>query len=239
MPIEEIRTIASGKVNAYVVRSEGKIILVDTGMKGKYKKAERALASMGSDCTDIDLVILTHTHYDHSGNAAECKKTSGASIVVHAAEAENLRSGISLIPSGATSLGKIAVGLAKALGFGKVKFPSVEPDTVFGASAQEAGFADGEIPSFDLHSYGFPGIALHTPSHSPGSLSLISDEGSCFPGDILFNIFPGTVMPPVADKPELLAAHWRLLLNRGARRFYPGHGKPFDKDRLEKELESL
>lgn len=236
MDIEEIRTIPFGMGNAYLVKSGGKVILVDTGTKGKYEKVERVLAEMSLESAGIDLVILTHTHYDHTGNAAECKKVSGAPVVVHAAEEEDLRRGISRMPGGATPLGKSMVGLAKFFGFGEVGYSPVEPDVVLGASLTKEGFAGGELPSFDLHSYGFPGLAVHTPSHSPGSLSLLADDGSCFPGDILFNIFPRTVMPPVADNPELLSVHWRLLLDSGARRFYPGHGKPFDRERVEKEL---
>jgi glyoxylase-like metal-dependent hydrolase (beta-lactamase superfamily II) len=118
---------------------------------------------------------------------------------------------------------------------GGASFEPVEPEIEFGAS----GEADRGTMTYDLHEYGFPGAAIHTPSHSPGSISLLCDDGSCFPGDILFNILPGSVMPPFADNPELLASHWRLLLDRGAQTFYPGHGRPFGRERVEAALEKI
>ena len=255
MTIEEVRPLAFKKGNGYVVRSDEKVILVDTGIGGKFKTIERTLASMGLDCTDIELVILTHTHYDHVGNVAACTDLSGAPVLVHAAEAQVLRDGYSGFPGGATRFGRFMVGLVKGLGLGGASFEPVEPEIVLGAEEDPAGSdvvartapgsenvtapgAEGE-GIFDLHRYGFPGIAVHTPSHSPGSISVLAEDGSCFPGDILFNIFPGSLMPPFADNPELLARHWRELLDRGAARFYPGHGKPFGRARVEATLAKL
>ncbi len=236
----EIRPIPFGQGNGYVLRNEGRVIIVDTGPKGKYKKIKRSLAQMGHDCTEISLVVLTHTHYDHTGNLAACKRMSGAPVAVHAAEAQMLRDGYSTIPSGATPGGRFIVSLVRRLGLGGASFEPVEPEIVLGApgaAGVSVAAASEPTDSFDLHEHGFPGEAIHTPSHSPGSISLLCDDGSCFPGDILFNIFPGTVMPPFADNPELLASHWRLLLDRGAKTFYPGHGRPFGRDRLESALE--
>ncbi len=235
----EIYRIPFGRSNGYILKTDEKILFIDTGLSGQFKKIERTLASLGLDCTDIDLVLLTHTHYDHTGCAAECRRISGAKVLVHGAEAENLRAGRSGFPAGATGLGRFVVGMAKRFGFAEADFEVVEPDIVLGAEASD-GTGDPGSPAadtnFDLRGCGFPGIACHTPSHSPGSLSFVTDDGDCFPGDILFNIFPGTVTPPFADNPELLATHWRLLLSMGARTFYPGHGKPFGMEKIEEQL---
>jgi hydroxyacylglutathione hydrolase len=223
----EIYNIPFGRSNGYILKTDEKISIIDAGLSGQCRKIERTLASLGLDCTDIDLVLLTHTHYDHTGCAAECRRISGASLLVHEAEAENLRVGRSGLPAGATGLGRFVVGVARRFGFAEADFEAVEPDIVLGAA---------DTDRFDLHKYGFPGIACHTPSHSHGSLSFITDDGDCFPGDILFNIFPGTVTPPFADNPELLTTHWRLLLSMGAQTFYPGHGKPFGREKVKAQL---
>lgn len=227
MTIEEIQSVSYGMANGYVVKTGGRIVVIDTGVKGKYKLLERILASMGFDCTDIELVILTHTHYDHTGNIAECRKTSGARVAVHEAEADNLRKGRSGMPAGVTGVGKFAIALTRLIGMNGGTFEAVEPDIL----------VTGE--TFDLHQYGFPGVAVHTPSHSIGSVSIVAEDGSCFPGDILFNLSRKSVMPPVGNNPELFAQHWRRLLELGARRFYPGHGKPFDRERLEAQLADM
>lgn len=67
-----------------------------------------------------------------------------------------------------------------------------------------------------LAKLGISGEILSTPGHSDDSVSLLLDDGSVFTGDL----------PPAALAPddEAVAASWRLLRERGARRVYPGHG---------------
>ncbi len=60
---------------------------------------------------------------------------------------------------------------------------------------------------YDLHEHGFPGVAVHVPSHSRDSLAFVADDGSCFCGDVLFNLVPWSLMPPFADSPRRLHAH--------------------------------
>ena len=65
---------------------------------------------------------------------------------------------------------------------------------------------------------GIPGEILPTPGHSDDSVSLLLDDGSVFTGDLTA---PGFVGP---EDPDVVAASWRLLRERGATRVYPGHG---------------
>jgi glyoxylase-like metal-dependent hydrolase (beta-lactamase superfamily II) len=92
---------------------------------------------------------------------------------------------------------------------------------------------------FDLAKYGLEGTALPLPGHSAGSIGVILDTGEAFVGDAAFNIFPRTVVPPLADDPAALLESWRILLSSGARTFYPGHGKPFGREKLEASLPRL
>jgi glyoxylase-like metal-dependent hydrolase (beta-lactamase superfamily II) len=226
MSAYEVIRIKLGMVNAYFVKSENQLFLIDTGLAGKRSIAriEAACRQMGRSIGDIDMILLTHTHHDHAGGAAECKARSAAPILLHRAEAEVLRSGCSGIPPGTNSLSRFMVGIAKKLHKGGTPFPPAEADIEIGSD-------------LDLHSYGFPGVAIPTPSHTAGSLSLLTDRGDCFCGDILFNIFPGTLYPPVADNPGALTSKWSLLLERGAKLFYPGHGGPIERQRVERELQ--
>lgn len=220
----ELHRLALGKVNAYFLRHEGRLFLIDSGLKGSERRIAAACTRLGFSAADIDMILLTHTHYDHAGAAAALQAQSGAMLLVHNAEADILRSGYSAFPAGANTVGRVASAVfAKVLG-GGAGFPPVEPDI--------------EIDSkTDLRSYGFPGQAVPVPSHSAGSLAFLTDSGDCFCGDVLFNVFPGTVFPPFADDPAALPQKWRLLLELGARRFYPGHGKPFGREKVAQELE--
>lgn len=65
------RTAATTPVNAYLVRLAGKVILVDTGM-GKDPEENsghlaEGLAAAGVTPAQVDLVLITHFHFDHVG----------------------------------------------------------------------------------------------------------------------------------------------------------------------------
>jgi glyoxylase-like metal-dependent hydrolase (beta-lactamase superfamily II) len=65
---------------------------------------------------------------------------------------------------------------------------------------------------------GLAGEIVPTPGHSDDSVSLLLEDGSVFTGDLTPWPFVGT------GEAELVAASWRLLREKGARRVYPGHG---------------
>lgn len=70
---------------------------------------------------------------------------------------------------------------------------------------------------------------LHTPGHSPGSVSYwCPDEGVVFSGDLLFeNGAPGSTEMRGGDS-EALHESLERLNSLGAERAYPGHSGPFD-----------
>jgi endoribonuclease LACTB2 len=82
---------------------------------------------------------------------------------------------------------------------------------------------DNVTISFDesrsrLARIGLAGEIVPTPGHSDDSVSLLLDDGSVFTGDL-------TPWPWVGqDRADIVAASWRRLRERGARRVYPGHG---------------
>ncbi len=69
-----------------------------------------------------------------------------------------------------------------------------------------------------LAEIGLAGEILPTPGHSDDSVSVLLDDGAVFTGDL-----PAEHMATEAELPQV-AASWRLLRERGARRWYPAHG---------------
>jgi len=69
-----------------------------------------------------------------------------------------------------------------------------------------------------LEDIGIPGEILHTPGHSDDSVSLLLDDGAAFTGDLTH--------PALAGEAEVAVVQesWRVLRERGATRFHPGHG---------------
>lgn len=66
--------------------------------------------------------------------------------------------------------------------------------------------------------------ALHTPGHTPGSLSFVTD-GMVFAGDTLFPGGPGNTQRPISSFPRIIESlRTRLFTLPDETTVYPGHG---------------
>ena len=50
--------------------------------------------------------------------------------------------------------------------------------------------------TFCLNEFGIDAYIIHTPGHSPGSLSVVVDDEVALVGDTVFGVFRGSVFPP-------------------------------------------
>lgn len=66
-----------------VVRTSSATLLFDTGSAGDRKGLVSGLKMLGLDPVDVDIVILSHLHFDHASNIELFSKST---IVVHEAE---------------------------------------------------------------------------------------------------------------------------------------------------------
>ena len=73
-----------GAVNLWLLRGEP-LTLVDAGPATDESLAalEQRLAALGLRVEDLELVLLTHHHLDHSGLAAAIRERSGAKVAAH------------------------------------------------------------------------------------------------------------------------------------------------------------
>lgn len=214
MNAPSIVTIRLPIANAYLIKSR-RPILVDTGAPGDEGRILRALAAQGLRPGDLGLILLTHGHVDHFGSAAALKRATGAPLAVHADDAAGLRAGHIPSPLSATGLeGRL---LRPFLPWSA---EPVAPDLLLDER-------------FDLSAYGVDGRLLHTPGHSPGSISLLLSSGDLFAGDLLRGGFMGgrlrgrlPNLPFYVDQPALLARSIAQILDLPATTIYVGHGGP-------------
>jgi glyoxylase-like metal-dependent hydrolase (beta-lactamase superfamily II) len=79
-------------VGFYLVEHADGLTLVDAGLPGHRRQLEDHLASTGRTLRDIDAVLLTHAHPDHTGLAATLH-AAGVDIWVHEGDGQILADG--------------------------------------------------------------------------------------------------------------------------------------------------
>ncbi len=77
-----IYPIHMGFGTVYVVKREG-IILIDGGDPNKLANFKDGLAKASIQPEEIELIILTHGHWDHIGSARDIKELTRARVLMH------------------------------------------------------------------------------------------------------------------------------------------------------------
>jgi hydroxyacylglutathione hydrolase len=149
--------------------------------------------------TDLDVVaiLLTHAHFDHIGGVDEIRKLKGCPVYIHDLEAD---------------------WLTDAKKNGSLRWSEVTPPITTDA----AEFALDEGMKLEL--LGVSLQVIHTPGHSPGSVSFLY-ENHLFGGDVLFKMGVGrTDLPGGSERVLLDSIHNKLFKLDDAVKVYPGHG---------------
>lgn len=208
--------IPLGICNTYLLAGDG-YVLVDAGPPRKEKALRAALAKLEVAIDDIRLIVITHGHWDHVGSAARITAATGAKLAMSEHERTWLEEGKIALPPGRGVWGSILAGVGHLTRpFSKIETASV--DILLG---------DDEL---SLADWGVPGRIIATPGHSPGSVSVLLDDGTAFVGDMAMNGFPlrrGPGLPIFAEDLDQLRQSWRALLALGVTSVHPAHGDGF------------
>ncbi len=218
----EIVPFRAGYSNSVLLVNGSSSVLIDTGVSGHLQTFKNVFQQNKLQFEDIKLIILTHTHHDHTGNLPELAKLTGAGVLVHKNEFDNLKNGFTPIPPGIRLYPKFISKVGRIF---RPKFASPPPF--------EARFINYD--EFDLNEFGIDGKIISTPGHSAGSQSvLIGNELIC--GDTFINLPKNMFFPHFVEDPKTLLQTWQKLFELGIEKIYPGHGKPFKTEKAYPEF---
>lgn len=204
------RFIFNVNVNCYLITSNNRFFLVDTGMPGKRHYIEKQLENTGCLPGNLELIILTHGDKDHCGNAAYLSERFGSKIAMHSLDSGMIREGDMFFNR--KSPGRVAKILLKpAMGLGKRD--RFEPDILL---------EDGD----ELGRFGWEATVFHLPGHSSGSIAVLTHDGALFCGDILADIKHPDVWS-IVDDAKKMNSSVDTIKALNVKHVYPGHGRPF------------
>lgn len=220
----EIIRVMAGRSNVFLLIKGEQAILVDTGIRMMRTILTHRLRKLIPN--GPVLLILTHAHFDHAGNTQWIKETFHPGVLIHQSETASLETGYTKTPEGTMFFSRILVKLLSKFYHSLSGFePCCHDLTV--------------DDSFDLSGYGFSATILHTPGHTPGSVSIVVDDEIALVGDTMSGIFPGSAFPPFAMDVQLLLQSWERLLETGCDWFLPSHGSAISRQLVEKEYNRL
>jgi len=212
----DIFSLKLGLDSCYLIRSKN-TVMIDGGVPNKLDAFKRKLNRLHIHPEEIRLIILTHSHFDHAGSAKEIRDYTGAKILIHEKECIYLESGEMCMPKGVKTWGKINRLLLFPF-LRRIKFPLFKPDIIM----------KGE--EYSLDEFGIDGKVIHTPGHTPGSVSVLLKTGEAFVGCMAHDGFPFRTnpgLPIFASDIDEIKRSWKSLIERGAKIVFPGHGNRF------------
>ena len=100
----DIHPIKDGSSTAYLVIDDGTAMLVDAATAAL---APKVLAKLTETHATLQLIMLTHFHYDHVGAADALREATGARVAIHHADSGALRAGGQLHVTARRPLGRV------------------------------------------------------------------------------------------------------------------------------------
>jgi glyoxylase-like metal-dependent hydrolase (beta-lactamase superfamily II) len=127
----------------------GELVLIDAGAGAGYDEIVLNIERLGLDPAKLTTLILTHCHIDHIGGASRFRNAFGCQIIMHEFDADPVEHG----DEGMT-----------AASWYNIQFPPLPVDVILHTEEERFRFNDQEV------------VCLHTPGHTPGSLSVYLDR---------------------------------------------------------------
>ncbi|MCW4005978.1 MAG: MBL fold metallo-hydrolase [Candidatus Bathyarchaeota archaeon] len=209
-----IKAITFGGVNCYLIKNNEDFVLIDTGFSKRRSDIEQQLETAGCTPGKLQLIVLTHGDFDHSGNAAYFREKYQTKIAMH-------RNDIGMVEKGDLFYNRDISALMRFFGKILVVFLRTrlnKPDRF----TPDLCFED----NYNISNFGLNAQILHLPGHSKGSIGILTPQGDLFCGDLIENKSQpekNTIM----DDDQAFEQSIEKLKQLKVNTVYPGHGEPF------------
>lgn len=200
---------ASEDAYVYLVDAGSELVLIDSGVGYGTERIEDNIRSLGFEPAQIWHIIATHCHIDHIGGLSAFKERYSSKVIAHTMD----RAGI----EGENN------DLTAASMYG-ADYKPVKVDTLL----------NGELEQFMLGDLLFN--FLHTPGHTPGSISVYIDTDD---GRILFGQdIHGPFSPLWGSDLAMWRQSMQKLLALQADVLCEGHAGVYKGEKIKKYIES-
>jgi glyoxylase-like metal-dependent hydrolase (beta-lactamase superfamily II) len=195
MAVTKVEPLCFGFFNCYLLIGENGNILVDTAMP---KNRMSLLAQVEN--RDVRLILLTHGHLDHVGNAAFLATKLGVPIAL-------CQDDYPLITNK-----KLELSTDKAAG--KIILPFLK---IMAKRNKIETFVPVFVKEGDsLLNYGVDGVIVALPGHTDGSIGVLLSGEKLISGDATMDVF-------YSNRLEMRNSLQKII-KMGVSEIYPGHG---------------
>ncbi len=178
----------------YLIRFGEKAALVDAGCGWGHSRLKKNIRECLPSDVQLEYLLLTHCHFDHTGGAAAVRNEFGCRIVAHELDAVYLESGDNRVTA--------------ASWYGAQLEPFAIDIKLQGAKSTLA-IGDGQM------------TAIHCPGHSPGSVVYTADMDGQL---VLFGQdIHGPINPALLSDEEQYQDSLEMLLSLDADLLLEGH----------------
>lgn len=220
-----IHRLTNGVSNFYLVEEEGKLLLIDAGTPRDWDLFTRKVSALGRSVDQLEAILLTHAHSDHTGFAERGRAEADAVVWVHEADVAVAKGG-----TAGKNEGRLLPYLRYAEAWRTLFRLMRRGGTKIVPILEVSAFADGQT----IEAPGRP-RAIHVPGHTPGMTAVFFEHRRLLlTGDCLVMKSPLTgrkgpqVMPSALNRDTGQAIRSLAALEQiPAEVILPGHGEPW------------
>jgi glyoxylase-like metal-dependent hydrolase (beta-lactamase superfamily II) len=90
---EHVYRVSLGMVNVFLIVSPDQLTMIDAGYRKSWGRIDGAIRELGKRPEDVDDILVTHLHADHTGGLARAQEATGARVWMHPIDAAPVRAG--------------------------------------------------------------------------------------------------------------------------------------------------